>query len=273
MAVRFRYLIFGMIAIILPSCVTSHKTTPAAAGDNEKLLMAVAWYQHSAELEALCYQGFNYAQLRLGEAIIENKSQKPLAVVVDVDETMLDNSPFEAALITSGGGSHSWSSWTKTAGAKAIPGAVEFATFAESKNVEIFYVTNRSTDEQEATLRNLQNEGFPFADARHFLARGDTAYSEGNTSSKKARRQKVAETHEIVLLIGDNLNDFSEVFEDRSVHYGKDAVALNREKFGKTFIVLPNPMYGAWENPLIDYKSGLTESEKTKLIKSKLKVE
>jgi len=73
-----------------------------------------------------------------------------------------------------------------------------------------------------------------------------------------------------VFLIGYNLNDFSEIFEDRSTNNGKTAVEMNREKFGKSFIILPNPMYGAWEKPLFDYKQDLSEREKTRLIRQKL---
>jgi 5'-nucleotidase (lipoprotein e(P4) family) len=92
----------------------------------------------------------------------------------------------------------------------------------------------------------------------------------GNTSSKTGRRTKVAENHEIILLIGDNLNDFSDVFEDRSTNNGKDAVAINQLQFGQKFIILPNPMYGAWEKPLLNYKDGLNDEEKTQLLKAKL---
>jgi predicted secreted acid phosphatase len=72
------------------------------------------------------------------------------------------------------------------------------------------------------------------------------------------------------LLIGDNLNDFSGAFEDRSINNGKAAVVENRDQFGAKFIVLPNPMYGAWEKPLYDYREGLSDEEKTLLLKSKL---
>jgi 5'-nucleotidase (lipoprotein e(P4) family) len=87
------------------------------------------------------------------------------------------------------------------------------------------------------------------------------------------RRAKVAENHKIILLIGDNLNDFSELFENRSSNNGKKAVEENRELFGLKFIVLPNPMYGAWEKPLYDYRNGLSDEEKTKMLKEKLILE
>jgi 5'-nucleotidase (lipoprotein e(P4) family) len=105
------------------------------------------------------------------------------------------------------------------------------------------------------------------------LTKSDLSYSSGNTSSKTGRRAKVAENHSIILLIGDNLNDFSEIFEDRNADNAKDAVQKNQELFGQKFIILPNPMYGAWEKPVYDYKEGISDADKTLLLKSKLKTQ
>lgn len=260
-----------IILVMLSGRLSAQK--PAESGERtyDRLITAASWYQLSAEMVALYHQGFNIAKLRLDEQLATNNSLKPLAVVVDIDETMLDNSPYETIVITKGEQKDGWYDWTTKASAKALPGALEFARYAESKSVHIFYITNRDYQEHAATLLNLQKEGFPFATDDHLLTRSDTAFSNGNTSSKLGRRAKVSSTHEIVLLIGDNLNDFSEVFEDRSLNYGKDAVEKNKALFGQRFIVLPNPMYGAWEKPLYDYKKNLTEDEKTELMLKKLR--
>jgi 5'-nucleotidase (lipoprotein e(P4) family) len=251
------------------SCSSTQKVT-VATGNQDKLLMAVSWFQHSAEMTALYYQGFNIARQRLDVAVDTNLSGRTLAVVVDIDETMLDNSPFETTLIKNADSQKGWSDWTSKASARALPGALEFAKYAQSRQVHIFYVTNRDDNERDVTIRNLQMEGFPYATQDHLLTRSDLSYTAGNTSSKTGRRTKVAENHEIILLIGDNLNDFSDVFEDRSINNGKDAVVKNQSQFGNRFIILPNPMYGAWEKPLYDYKEGLNDAEKTLLLKSKL---
>jgi 5'-nucleotidase (lipoprotein e(P4) family) len=268
MKLKFYSLI--IITLLMASCRSTEKAIAPSVNPNDKLVMAVAWFQNSAEMTALFYQGFNIAQQRLDEAVAANTSAKPLAVVVDIDETMLDNSPFETAVINSTDNLSGWYGWTREARAKALPGALEFANYAKSKNVEVFYITNRDDNEHAVTVQNLVNEKFPYAVADHVLTKSDLSYSSGNTSSKVGRRAKVSETHEIILLIGDNLNDFSEVFEDRSNNNGKAAVIENREQFGKKFIVLPNPMYGAWEKPLYDYREGLTDEQKTLLIKGKL---
>jgi len=264
-------LIIPSIAFLLiASCGLAQETNGNASKSQDKLLMAVSWYQHSAEMKALYYQGFNIAKQRLDEAVAANKDGKHLAVVVDIDETMLDNSPFEASLMMNTEFKQGWKDWTNKASAKALPGTLEFTQYAKSKDVEIFYITNRDDSERIPTLKNLQSVGFPFATEDHLYTKSDLSETTGNTSSKEGRRAKVAKDHEIILLMGDNLNDFSMMFEDRSVNDGKDAVEKNREKFGQRFIILPNPMYGAWEKPLYNYNDKLSDEEKTKLYKEKL---
>jgi 5'-nucleotidase (lipoprotein e(P4) family) len=235
--------------------------------------MAVAWFQHSAEMEALYFQGFNIATQRLDEAVAASNGAGNLAVVVDIDETMLDISPHMTTVIQSGDTPAAWAAWVEKSKAKALPGALEFANYAQSKKVSIFYISNRKANERAAVLKNLRKEGFPFADDDHLLTRDDLSFSTGDTSSKEGRRIKVAVNYDIILLIGDNLSDFAVDFEDRSVNNGKEAVETNRAQFGKKLIILPNPMYGAWEKPLLEYKDGLSAEEKTRLIKAKLKAE
>lgn len=259
-----------LLSLILFSC-SPIKEASNQATDSHQLLTAVSWYQHSSEMAALFHQGFNIAKLRLDEALNSHQGGKPLAVIVDVDETMLDNSPFETWLINSGDFGTGWKEWTESASAKPVPGALAFAKYAESKNVEIFYITNRIDTHKGFTIKNLLAEGFPYADEIHVFTKSDLSESTGTTGSKEPRRKKVEQTHEIVLLIGDNLNDLAEVFEDRRVNGGREAVEKNRELFGEKFIVLPNPMYGAWEKPLYDNKNGITDKEKARLMKSKLK--
>lgn len=265
-----KYLLLSVILAtsLIISCNSGNRNKPGR--DFEKLITASSWYQHSAEMNALYYQGFNIARERVETELQKPGNGKPLAVVVDIDETMLDNSPYETELIKNGESKDGWHKWTEKASARALPGALDFAKFAEGKQVAVFYVTNRDSSERESTLRNLAKLGFPYADQEHLLTRGDTSFANGNVSSKAGRRAKVASTHNIILLIGDNLNDFSEIFENRKTNMGKDAVAENAALFGKRYIILPNPMYGAWEKPLFDYQDKLSEREKTQLMVEKL---
>jgi 5'-nucleotidase (lipoprotein e(P4) family) len=248
---------------IITGCTEQKSNTEAPGQDN--LLNAVTWVQHSAEMKAIYYQSFNLAKNQLLENKANSENTKPKAVIVDIDETMLDNSPFEAKCIETGKGytKEAWNTWISQIDAKALPGAMEFSKFVEKNNVDVFYISNRSVDNFSATLKNLQKENFAFADSSHLLLKS-------KLSSKKIRREKISSNYDIILLIGDNLNDFSEIFEDRTNNYGFDTVEQMKEEFSKRFIILPNSMYGAWEKAVYNNTYDVTEEEKTKLKKDKL---
>ncbi|OFX82759.1 MAG: 5'-nucleotidase, lipoprotein e(P4) family [Bacteroidetes bacterium GWF2_33_16] len=253
-------ILFGLILLSCKQAEVNKEKT-----EQDHLIMSVLWYQKSAEMRALYYQGFNLAKMRLNEKVLSLNSEAKKAVIVDIDETMLDNSPSEGKCIETGESfnSENWTQWTSKAAAKALPGAIEFSHFAESLGVEIFYISNRSVSEFEATLKNLQTEKFAYADSDHLLLKEED-------SSKKSRREKVAKDYEILLLIGDNLGDFIEIFDDRSQNYGFELVDQFEKEFGDKFIILPNPMYGTWEKPFYNFKRDLSESEKYKMRKSNI---
>jgi 5'-nucleotidase (lipoprotein e(P4) family) len=241
---------------------------PAAVSypTNEHTVQAVLWVQRSGEYRALCHQAFNLARRVLDEELKANPAPKKRAVVVDVDETVLDNSPYQARLIKTrqGYATATWRQWVDLARAEALAGAVDFMKHAASRGVEVFYISNRRAEEHAGTLANLRAKGFPNADDAHLLLRT----AEG---SKAKRRAAVSATHEIVMLMGDNLNDFTEVFD------GKDAAARVAEvdrlaqEFGRRFIVLPNPLYGDFEDSIYRYNRGLPEAEKDALRKGALR--
>jgi 5'-nucleotidase (lipoprotein e(P4) family) len=181
----------------------------------------------------------------------------PRAVVVDIDETVLDNSPAQAVQVKNRLPfiPEIWTQWVNMRKAKAIPGAVDFLKYASSKGVRVFYVSNRIEIEKQATLDNLKALGFPDASDETILVRT-------TESSKKARRAMITAKHRIVLLMGDNLDDFSEIFERKTVADRFAEVDKARDWWGKKFIVLPNAMYGTWESAIYDYQR-LTEAQKT----------
>jgi len=237
---RISRIIIVVSLLALVSC-TSNKEVKENISTQENLANATVWFQRSPEMKALYYQGYNIAKLRLAE-FNKQKTSKPKAVVVDIDETMLDNSPFEAQQIFDSKGytPEAWKKWSLLAKAKAVPGAVEFTKFCDSLGVAVIYISNRKVDELDATIKNLDSLGFAYAKKEYMLFKQDV-------SSKKARRDQISQRYEIVMLIGDNLNDLSEVFENRGVDWGVSVTEQNRKEFGNRFIVLPNPMYGEWE--------------------------
>ncbi|HXG83209.1 MAG TPA: 5'-nucleotidase, lipoprotein e(P4) family, partial [Pyrinomonadaceae bacterium] len=208
---------------------------------------------------------FNLAQMQL-DADFDKKNLKNLpkaerrrarAVVVDIDETVLDNSPQQAFSIKNRlpFNLETWYAWGEKREAKAIPGAVDFLKNADSKGVRVFYVSNRDEVQKQATIDNLKAVGFPDVSAETVMLRQ-------TESGKEARRQTILRNHRIVMLIGDNLNDLSSVFEKKSVADRFNEVDKAREMFGTKFIVLPNAMYGDWESAMYEYQR-LNEAQKT----------
>lgn len=222
----------------------------------ENLVLSTIWFQQSPEAKALYFQGFNIAKERVLEFSSEKKL-KPQAVVVDLDETMIDNSPFQGKMIESGKPfSHEmWLEWSALAKAKALPGAIDFTHFCDSLGVTVIFISNRNVSELDWTMQNMKDLGFAFVVKDNYLLK-DT------TSGKEPRRKKISEKYDIVLFLGDNLNDFSEAFESRGDDWGVSIVNEYRDEFGQRFIVFPNPMYGEWEKNIYLHKRNLSEEEK-----------
>jgi 5'-nucleotidase (lipoprotein e(P4) family) len=182
---------------------------------------------------------------------------KPAAVVIDIDETLLDNSPFQGwqVLEKKSFNNNDWFRWVELARARPLPGAVEFTRYADSLGVEVFYVSNRTVQEMGPTIENMAAWGFVNADSTHMLLKE-------TTSSKVERRALIEKDYEILLLVGDNLADHSGIYEKRGPDHGFAAVDADRRLFGTRYIVLPNPMYGNWLSELLKKTEGLTEREK-----------
>lgn len=220
-------------------------------------LKAVFWFQQSAELKALYYQAYQLATWRLEQLQSKEKKGKR-AVVLDIDETILDNSPYQAAVVTRGVVfPDGWREWVNLAQADVLPGAKSFLEKAVELGFEPFYITNRTDEEKAATIKNLKEKGIPLADDIHVITKS-------STNDKTQRRAQIAKTHEIVLLIGDNLGDFDEIFQRKSNTVRKNEVEKLKDEFGKRFIIVPNPMYGEWEGASFgfDYKKSLIEKSK-----------
>ncbi|HOY37799.1 MAG: 5'-nucleotidase, lipoprotein e(P4) family [Bacteroidales bacterium] len=224
----------------------------------EHLHMALLWYQRSAEMTACSYQAYNVAKSALLNNIKNDTSKLPKAVILDIDETLLDNSPFLAERSVRGEdfSPEAWAEWSEMEKATALPGAVDFIKFALDNGVEVFYVSNRLTGELDWTLKNMASLGFPEVNKANFLLKS-------TTSDKKMRRDSISEKYSVVLFVGDNLCDFSNEFDDRSKNFGKDAVENNIDLFGTKYIIIPNPTYGTWEKPLYD-KSETPKPEQRK---------
>lgn len=256
----------GLAAVfLLQGCrTTSAPPLSADAQRQDNLLNAVVWMQTAAEADALRRQVFVAARAALDRALADPEwtaaeeqsgdlAGLPPAVIVDVDETVLDNSALEARFVRRNQQftDELWSSWVEERRAKPIQGAVEFARYAEERGVTMFYVTNRTADEETATRDNLLRVGFPVERAIDVVL---TKGEDGAPSDKTSRRQKVARTHRILLMLGDDLGDFTT--REGSVSDRLGRVAKYGSRWGTSWFVLPNPMYGSWERALAAGPSG-----------------
>ncbi len=249
------------IGTALSGCASQEQ--PASGGYdsralNEQLVMATVWMQSAAEYRALSYQAFNVARLRLDQALeAHTPGDRPLAVIVDCDEAVIDNTAFQAWLIGRDEqySSDSWNAWVEDAQARAMPGAGAFLDYAQSRGVEVFYVTNRRESGLAATMENLKRLDFPWVDEAHMMLRTESG-------DKQPRRDAVLKDHEVALLIGDNLADFDSRYDADDVATRNAQVIQDRAHFGERYIVLPNPTYGGWEAALYDGDQSLSPEEK-----------
>ena len=253
---------FLLFSILLISCDKENNQI-----DNKYKVQAQVWTQNAAEYRALCYQAFNTAKINLDAFLLFNKKPvKPLAIITDVDETVLDNSPYDGKLILNNisYNRESWVEWGNLEEADAIPGSLEFLQYASEKNVEIFYISNRYSEQKESTVNNLKKLGFPDAKKSNVLLR-----SEGR--SKSERRKSVSDIYEVIMLIGDNLADFNDVFEEK---LSKERINYTDElsdNFGIKLIVLPNPNYGDWESNGLFEGMNYNNLQKDSIRKAKIK--
>lgn len=252
----FTYLLFIPAQFAAQTATSQQSTT-----DNEYQTYAVLWTQSSAEYRALALQAFNLARLRVDQDLAQHRFRRRIkrpAIIVDADETVLDNSRFQAEMILRGipFTSQAWGAWIDRAEAGAVPGALEFLNYSFRRGVRVFYITNRRETEKAGTVANLKKLGFPDVSDETVMIR-----EQGTTSSKESRRQSVRSRYRVVLLVGDNLNDFNDDFTGKSIADRKAQVDRERAEFGTQFIVLPNPMYGDWESAI--YGNASNEKEKS----------
>ena len=260
---RLKYIFSSLFFVFISYAQKSEALSQERFVSDGKMYAAL-FQQQAAEYDALCYQAYNIARLRLDEALAK-PSDKPLAIVSDIDETFMNTSYYAVECGRNGTEFEykTWEEWTTKAEATPLAGAVEFFQYAAQKGVQIFYVTNRKEVERAGTTLNLKRYNFPIQGEDHLIFR--TA-----EKSKENRRLDIAKNYNIVLLLGDNLGDFDKDFDATTTQGRAQAVNKNHSLFGKKYIVLPNPSYGDWENAFFG-KKPLSFKERKELILSKLK--
>lgn len=218
---------------------------------SEQNIMATNWFQTSGEAKALFLQGYNIATQKLKEHL-KKPSTKPYSIVLDLDETVLDNSAYSAENIKKGKNwsKESWNIWVNMAAADVLPGAKDFLEFANKNKVEIYYISDRYEEHLDATIENLKKLGLPVQSRDHVLLK-----EKNDKSGKNNRRNYVKNHTNLIMLFGDNLSDFEE-FSTKSIEDRNKKVEELAKEFGDRFIVFPNPMYGAFETAIYNGKFG-----------------
>lgn len=238
-----------LLALIPFACACSN--TQSVSNNKEQTKYnskesAVIWQQTSGEYDALCYQAYNVALQKLKEYSAE-QTKKPFAIILDLDETVLNNSPYNGYLLLNNKtySSESWDEWVNLQKAELIAGAHEFLKQADDIGVKVFFVSNRKEKHIDATMANLMRYDLNYG-AEYFLLKSET-------SVKTERRERVVAEHNVILYLGDNLADFDDAFEGELTATMRKNLTNNENyfsHFGNKFIIFPNPMYGNWEKAL-----------------------
>ena len=220
---------------------------------NEETVIASHWQHLSGEYDAYLYQTFNGAKDLLAKALKETPKGKKPAIVTDIDDTLVNGSVYFSSLVgTSDDKSVARSTywWTKEK-QEILPGSLEFIQHAHNLGVEVFYLSGRFDEVRQATTNTLIEQGFPVADDDHVLLQPT-----GNiTLSKESKRQSIRDRgYHVLMVLGDQLGDLAEV-QGKPTADRKSWVSANEDRFGQQWFILPNAIYGAWEDAIApDYK-------------------
>ena len=252
-----------------PAEVPASAAAPAApqapaATDPSDNLNAVLWIQRSEEYKANSLSIFRAAADHLDDAIAEkhwdalvpeereligDATALPPAVIMDIDETVLDNSPYQARLVQNGLAYDevTWAQWVAEKKAKPVPGVLEFARAAEAKGITIIYLSNRAQHLQDATIENLRAEGLPVKDESVFLGLGTFVENcEQHGTEKTCRRRLAGRDYRVLMQFGDQLGDFVDIVANTPDARGA-LLEQYGDWFGERWWMLANPSYGGWE--------------------------
>ena len=258
--------LFLLNALIATEMIVAEDTKKDVRDLKEQNIMSVLYQQTAAERLAGSLQTFRSAKQALDNALADPswsalpgqdiQGKKP-AIIVDVDETVLDNTAYEARMILDGTKyPEGWVSWGKEAAATEVPGAKDFLNYAASKDVTIFYITNRVVELKEATQNNLTKLGIPWDQTKEtILMRGENNWG----SDKGSRRALVAQKYRVLLMAGDNLGDFVDAKDNNlSPQQRKAIVEEYADYWGEKWFMLQNIAYGDWEGALYDFDYSLS---------------
>jgi 5'-nucleotidase (lipoprotein e(P4) family) len=237
-------LTLSLLTTIAIGCARSPQLAPApvTAPPVSSPSNDVKWSRVSAEHRAIYLETYHAATERL-TALASGRAQGSWAVILDADETVIDNSEYEAGRIPFGGSfdAKSWTAWVMEGRAAALPGAVAFTSRVHELGGKVVIVTNRDDAECPITRSNLQSVAI----------RADLVLCKTTTDDKNPRFDAVQNgsaapgfpAMTVLEWLGDNIQDFPHL--SQSIRNEPDS-AFSR--FGDSFFALPNVMYGSWQS-------------------------
>ena len=269
MKARLWQSLFLLYSLIATEIIFADNAKKDISDLKEQNIMSVLYQQTAAERLAGSLQTFRSAKQALDNALADSswsalpgqdvQGKRP-AIIVDVDETVLDNTAYEARMILDGTKyPEGWVSWGKEAVATEVPGAKDFLNYADSKGVTIFYVTNRVIELKESTKKNLTKLDIPWdQDIDTVLMRGENNWD----SNKEPRRELIGEKYRVLLMVGDNLGDFVDAKDNNlSPEKRKEIVRAYSDYWGVKWFMVQNIAYGDWEGALYNFDYSLSPNE------------
>ncbi|RLA51592.1 MAG: hypothetical protein DRR42_09960 [Gammaproteobacteria bacterium] len=240
--------------------------------DTHESLNATLWSQTAAEYVASTTQAYQLAAANLDLALADGEwtavlaqqgdySNLPPAVLIDIDQTVLDNSRYNARIIMEYGehSQEAFRAWCEESAASAIPGAKKFIDHAVESGVTVIYVSRRQEKLRACTTKNLKALGFPVPEPQYLLLNNK------QPSTRKAYlRKELSSRFRILLLIGDDLEDF--VAGSKTDAAARRALSMKHaDRWGRQWIILPNSMYGAWETSLYEFNYSMPRDKRLNL--------
>ncbi|TQV87560.1 5'-nucleotidase, lipoprotein e(P4) family [Aliikangiella coralliicola] len=257
MKLILRNMVVVVLTVVVFGCVTN--TGGSANNSTDKAEKGIDWVEVAPEYHAGTIEVYRAATDQLDDRLkkmesaitevvsevdsqVDSNEKKP-AIILDVDETILSNLVVQKEFASVGYKPELWDEWVNKAEAPALAGSVEFLQLAAKQGVMIFYVTNRDVSLEAATRKNLARFGFPISESVDTVLLQNE--KPGWTSDKASRRIYVAKDYQVIMLFGDDLNDFISA-KQLSKKERDEAVVKYKGYWGERWFLLANPMYGSW---------------------------
>ena len=207
----------------------------------DKLPNDVRWVRESNEYKSLCYQIYSNATTNLNRQVganpysLNNKDLSTYAIVMDLDETVLDNSQYQVELLDKKESFNmtSWAKWVNREEAKIVPGAKEYIDVVRSYGIQLIFISNRMDERLNATINNMKILDI-YSDSDIFLLRKnkkDKKTVRRNEIYNSTGRMANYSTHTVIQYLGDAMGDFP---------------SYDSKQFSVDQYIFPNPMYGKW---------------------------